>query len=182
MNGKIKSHPILSKYLSTECSENGVCARIDKSITPDEIAIVKVDEYYNSLRIGNRPPSTDCLISLDYTNNNYGIYVIELKDLKHDGNFKVRNVYGKFKTTFEDFMGKTFSDVYMDRSIKYTYIKLYFITDPYGFKAKGLDYKDKQKLQKNAPKLDILLSMKPLKFQGKLYTIQPELPDPLIIK
>jgi hypothetical protein len=181
MINQIKNDAILQHFLCSDCEENGICATIEDSITEEEIAIIKVDGYYNSLHLKCPPPSTDFLVSIDCEEDSYILYLIELKNINSPKGFNVGNVYQKFRTAIEDFMSIRFNYIYMNKKYKIKNLLLYFVTDPYGLKIAGMSYDDYRK-KKNTLKVDNILLQKPFVFNGKAYLIRPVLPNPLIQK
>lgn len=175
---EIKKHKTLKKYICQECAENNVKVSISPATKQSDIVIVKVDDFYNK-EVEKPKASADCLISLHLSSNSYKLYVIELKDINSPHGFKIENIQEKFKTTIEDFMSVRFSGIYCNDAYTIKELKMYFVTDPYNWQ--GLS--DKQIEEKRSgTKIETLLLSKPLKFRGKLYSIQHELPNPLIYK
>lgn len=169
----------LSDYTCNECQENGVCAEIDPLIPTEDYVIVKVDRYYNE-EVPNPPPSTDCLITLKKSDDEFIHYVIELKDIKSPKGFTVDNVYNKFVTTLTDFMSEKFSSLYSDSIFPNQILKLYFVTDAYRLKKKGLMYEDIENLE--GTKLERLILMPPIMYMDKPYIIKARTPNPIICK
>jgi hypothetical protein len=77
-------------------------------------------------------------------------------------------------------MGTRYSHIYEKSEYKTKDIKLYFVTDPYKYKSRGLTYEKCENLQNT--RMEKLILEKPFEYRGKLYQIQPTIPDPLIIK
>ena len=182
MINQIKNDDILKTFTCITCEENGICATIDDQITEEEVAIVKVDGFYSSLKLKETPPSIDFLVSVDCTENSYVLYLIELKNINSPGGFNIKNVYGKFRTTIEDFMSVKFSYIYLNPKYSIKDLMLYFVSDPYRLNKVGIAYEDYQKDKKNALKVDNFLLQKPFLFNGKACLIKPILPNPLIRK
>ena len=177
MINNIKSHPIASKYLCSECEENGFSTNIDPSIPLEKYVIIKVDNYYNSLNIEKRPASPDCLIVLECTNNEYKIYIIELKNIKDQSGFAPVNIREKFETCVYDFMSNIYRDVFYDTSFKFKSIKPFFVTDPYDLRSNP----DKNSKIKNT-RIDALLAMntKAILFDNKKLSIEHSYISPTI--
>lgn len=172
---KIKSNATLSKYLCDQCSENGISLQISNTITEDDFLIIKVDDYYNA-EVHPSPASPDCLIVQKCADGRYLIYIVELKDIIDQHGFTLDNMKEKYNTCLDDFMGNRFGDVFHDYNFIIKTIKLYFITDPYGFKEKP----DKQ-LNMRGHKLDSLMAIRiPKYFNLHLY-IEHRLPNPTIL-
>lgn len=157
-------------YITDKCEENQICVSIDNSIPRTNYVVIKVDQHYNSLRLKNTPPSLDCLIAVKCRDNDYIIYLVELKNIKSQAGFKVDNIYQKFKTTIDDFMGSRFRNIFHNKKYNVKRLHLYFVTNPYR----------KRRLREGTTKMDSLLSRKPFEFQGKLYVLKHKLPNPMI--
>lgn len=185
---QIKNEDALKPFLADKCEDNGVYAIIEASIKEDEIAIVKVDDYYNTIeKSPNIPPSADFLISVDCINNWYALYVIEFKNINSPKCFNVRNIWEKFRTTVEDFMSVRFAHIYENKNYKINDLLIYFIADPYRLKRLNItydEYKSKRLAngKSDSTRVDNLLSQKPLRYRGKIYIIKYELPPNPVIR
>jgi len=187
---QIKSEDVLKPFLTDKCEDNGVCAIIESSINEDDIAIVKVDDYYNfNEKSPNIPPSADFLLSVDCTRDSYVLYVVEFKNIQSPKGFDIKNVYEKFRTTVDDFMSKRFAHIYCNKNYKIIDLCIYFIADPYRLKKAGVSSYHEYKASKvargktDSTRIDNLLSQKPLRFREKLYLIKYDLsPNPIISK
>lgn len=168
MIDKIKNTASLKPFITNRCEEKRIFVSMAGDILPDNYLVIKVDSYYNSLNLSDTPPSVDCLIPLKCSDNSCVIYLVELKNIKSPRRFKLDNIYGKFKTTIEDFMGKRFKKIFYDERLSIKNLELYFVSKLY--KSRRLE----------GTKMDSLLSRKPFEFRGKIYQISPELPNPLI--
>lgn len=175
MINKIKHTPALEPHITDQCEENQVCVSMDGDISNDNYLVLKVDNYYNSLNIGHlgkTPPSIDCLIPLRCADKQFIIYLVELKNIKSPGGFTVEEIYNKFKTTIENFMGKRFKNIFLSPRHQIKKLFLYFVTNPYG--------ETEKRRRQEGSKMDALLARKPFKFRGKRYQIQHKLPNPII--
>lgn len=166
----IKKTEQLTPFITDKCEENQICVSMDYNIPKTNYVVIKVDQYYNSLRLPNTPPSLDCLITVRCTDDDYIIYLVELKNIKSPKGFIVNNIYNKFKTTIEDFMEIKFKNIFHDPEFNIKKLHLYFVTDPYG----------KRRFTQGTTKMDSLLSRKPFQFQGKLFMLEHSLPNPMI--
>jgi len=161
---KLKSHTILSNFIFDKCEENGICVNIDERIEKDNVLIIKPDEFYNSLNIGNRPASPDCMIIVRCANGGYSLTIVELKDIDTSSRFEVKNMFEKFETCFNDFICNRFADVL---HIEYKRIKLYFVS--------------KIEIYKRDASLKIkILQSKTYSYNGKRFHIEPQMPVPAI--
>ena len=161
---RIKKHSTLSKFVHPKCEDEGICVDIDNRILSDNVVVIKVDDYYNSLNLFETPASPDCLIILKCKNSGYAIYIVELKGIKSTKRFTVKNMDEKFSTCIYDFICKKFKDLL---DIDYKRINLYFVSNIKIYKR------------------DAALSMKILqsrrfKYRNKKYFIEPKMPIPAI--
>jgi hypothetical protein len=175
MINQIKYSKSLKPFITNKCEENEIFVSMAKDIPGTSFLVIKVDRYYNSLKIGHlhkTPPSVDCLVLLKCRDNTFIIYLVELKKVKSPAGFSVDNIYNKFKTTIENFMGSRFNNIFLNERYIVRRLQLYFVTSAYGEKRKSW--------RKEGTKLDVLRSLKPFKFRGKRYQIVHKLPNPLI--
>ncbi len=161
---QIKEHDILSKYIIPRCEENNICVEIDQEIDSEDVLIIKVDAYYNSLRIARRPPSPDCMIILKCQNEEYLLTIAELKAIDSDSRFDLNNMFAKFDTCINDFITVQFADVL---DIDYKKINLFFVSRIEIYKRDA------------ALKMKVLQN-RPYTFHGKRFYIQPKMPTPAI--
>lgn len=174
MINKILHSEELEPFISDTCEENNICVNMDESILKTHYTIIKVDRYYNSLHLGKTPPSVDCLIVLKCRDNDFAIYLVELKNIKSSKNFDIDHIYNKFKSTIENFMAHRFKNIFQnEKRYKIKILYLYFVTCPYG-------EDEKSRRKGGTTKLDSLLARNPFKFQGKLYQIKHKIPNPII--
>lgn len=164
MLNKIKTDAILSKFIEKDCCENDICVTFDKSIPADSYVIIKVDKFYNSLKLEEPPPSIDCLIIRKCINSGYGITLVELKKIKTGKGLDIENIKGKFETTLFDFIKTRFSKIL---NKDFQEIKLYFVTRQEIYKRDlGL-------------KMEVLINLK-IKYDDKILMIIPKMPTPTI--
>ena len=122
---KIRNDAVLSKYLSDDCKEAGMCVVLDDRIAENAYVIIKVDNYYNS-EVVKPPPSPDCMIVQECTQlETYAITIVELKSTKSSRGFTVANMTGKFTTCLSDFTQRRFSN-YFNRD--FTKVELLFVS------------------------------------------------------
>lgn len=158
---KIKNNEILSKIICESCEDQGIGVEIDSRIALDDILILKVDDFYNSLNIEKRPPSPDCFIIFRCQNSGYGLAIVELKDTK---DFELSNLVGKFETCFRDFMEIRFKNFFFR---EYKRIDLYFVSQNEVYRRdEGLKMK--------------FLMNKKFEFRNKNYLIKPRMPTPAV--
>lgn len=158
----IKNDQELSGFIVDECTENDICVDMDNVIDKNDYVIIKVDDYYNSLNIPNRPPSPDCLIVQKCKNGDYALIIVELKNIKNSKGFTVDNMCAKFDTCLTDFIPLRFSK-YFD--LDYKSICLLFV-------SKIEIYRRDHGLY-----MDALIN-KRFSFRGKNLKIKPRMPIP----
>jgi hypothetical protein len=160
----IKSHPTLSQFLEEECCENNVGVTFAEDIAEESYIIIKVDDFYNSLGLGDTPPSLDCLIIRKCLNTGFGLTLVELKDIHSGQGFDFNNMKAKFETTINDFIQNKFKDLLFK---DYKDIKLYFVSNIEIYKRDlGL-------------KLETLMNVR-FNYGGRKLMIQPKMPTPTI--
>ncbi len=121
---KIKNHTELKPFIRNKCEENKIEAKFDSKIdVENDVVIIKVDDYYNSLNLKLTPAAADCLILLKCEELDYNLTIVELKNIKHKKRFSYKNIIEKFRTTIDDFMKKKFSNLFWK---EYKEIKLIF--------------------------------------------------------
>lgn len=174
MISNIISDNVLKDYICKECSENGISLIVSESISPNDIVIISVDKYYNAL-VKDPPPSPDCLVILKCKENVYNVFIVELKNIKDQQYFTINNVVDKFITCLDDFMSNRFANHFFDNSELFSTVKLFFITDPYGFKVDP-----EKQLKMQGHKLDALMAQRIPKFFDKHLYIEYKLPNPTI--
>jgi hypothetical protein len=162
---EIKNHPILSNFVEETCCENEVCVSFDNTISSNDYAIIKVDNYYNSaLHQGLTPASVDCLIVRKCINSGYGLTIVELKNIHNSKGFGTENMIEKFQTTLADFIEIKFPD---ELFLDYNDVKLFFVSNKEIYKRDlGL-------------KMETLINIK-FRFQDRNLMIRPLMPTPTI--
>ena len=161
---RIKSDPVLSRFLIPRCEDEGICVSFDSGISAHDYIIIKVDNYYNSLGMSKTPPSPDCLIVLKCRDNGYSLTLVELKGVGNSKGFELANLVGKFRTCLDDFISIRFKDLLFK---DYKDVKLYFVSEIDVYKRDiGL-------------KMDLLINTR-IHYNGKSYLIRPYMPTPSI--
>lgn len=163
---KIKTHKVLSIFVEDTCCENEVCVTFEDGILPTSYAIIKVDKFYNSLKIEKRPASVDCLIVRECVKQGYGLTLVELKKIDNSRGFESKNIIEKFETTLFDFIKVKFKK---PLDTLYSDVKLFFVTNNELYKRDlGL-------------KMEVLINVR-FKFNDKTLMIIPRMPNPTIKK
>ena len=123
--------PDLFAIVRACCEENDVsisfCEElfVDNEVDDNRVAILKIDSYYNTKNFAKPPPSIDCLIVINESDDKYALYLIELKGIKKAANFDKKNIVTKFKTTIDDFLSKEFSNIFLNDISKQTFNSFY---------------------------------------------------------
>lgn len=167
MINKIKAHKVLSEYVEDTCCENEICVTFDKDVLPQSYAIIKVDNYYNSLKLGkNTPASIDCLIVRECIKTGFGLTLVELKKIETGKGFQIENMKQKFETTLYDFIKTRFKTLL---DINYNEVNIYFVS--------------KQEIYKRdlGLKMEVLMNLR-FKFNNRTLMITPKMPNPSIKK
>lgn len=165
---QIRNDTLLAPYLADDCTENDICATIEETVNREQLVIIKVDDYYNSLGLGNTPPSIDCLIIQYCSDNQYQVHLVELKNVAQPRAIDSRRLEQKYETTLLDFMSNRF--------------RSYFFDSNYQLKPKLVliaAHVQQQKLKTYS--LDFLMGCRVFSFQNKLLAIHGY-PSDLTIK
>ncbi|MCF0056681.1 hypothetical protein [Dyadobacter sp. CY356] len=164
MISKVKNHEILSTLIEDTCCENDVCVTFDNEVLPSSYVIIKVDKFYNSLNIAERPASIDCLIIRKCNKSGYGLTLVELKNIDNSRGFETSNIKEKFETTLYDFIKTKFRN---PLDIDYSDVKLFFVSNKEIYRRDiGL-------------KMEVLINLR-FKFNDKNLMISPKMPNPTI--
>jgi hypothetical protein len=156
----ILSEPELSKIIKEKCEDAGMCIEMDSKIQKKDYLVLKIDDYYNSLK-EKAPKSPDCLIIQKCDSGKYSISIIELKGISASYSFNVENMIEKFETCLNDFMGKRFKRIFLR---EYKNIELYFVSNIEIYKRDlGL-------------RMEALIEKK-FTFNGKKYLLRPQMSD-----
>lgn len=176
---RIQSDSKLKKILVDECCENDYSVNFSEKINRNEdVAILKVDAYYNTKDFAKPPKSIDCLVVLRCKDGSFSLYLVELRNIRRMKHLKVSQIDTKFKTTVNDFMAKRFLEIFMDEQLNIKDIKAYFVTDPRGA-GKGVDQEIFDRKYKGT-RLDASLARPLLRFRGRVFRVEHVAPDLLL--
>lgn len=168
----LRNDVVLRKFLCAECQENGVAIEISEAVDASSLVILRVDSYYNSLDLAQTPPSPDCLIVQHCANNQYVVYVVELKNVGNLKNEKLSEIRNQFETCLLDFMSNRFRKYFYNPDYNFTNsIHLLFISQPREAKNTSRD---------RTTRLDSLLALPPISFGNRKYLIKYKVPNPTI--
>lgn len=119
---KILSDYRLSPFVVPACEDEGMLVEIDPTIAS---LVIKVDNFYNSLHLGDTLASPDCLILQKCIGGGYAVTHVELKNINSSQSFEIPNLIQKFQTCLGDFMSFRFREYF---SQDYNRILLYFVS------------------------------------------------------
>lgn len=182
----IKSNQALKNHLYEKIEDEGISVNIDSSISKDKYAAIKVDEYYNNLKMPDTPKSVDFVVVVDAISSWYKMYILELKNHNNPKHINIPDIQEKFYNTIELFLKKDFSTIFLNDKFKYKQVELYLISDVYNEVGKYQNHSQYLKLREKMNKIDSLkvdlnLSNKIFKFRGQILRINYDIPpNPLI--
>lgn len=174
----ILANNILVNHFKHEIKENGVSVKIDKEFYLDDSKLnleclvnISIDEFYNSQRMRQTPPSIDNLLVIDRGNKRFSLYLIELKDVSTLDYLSFENIRGKFETTINDFMANRFKNEFYISDTKISDFNIWLVCNQFEFLGKKMTDEDYEKRVKNTI-IEKLLLIPPFKFRGKLAMLQ----------
>lgn len=163
------------------CEENemgvSICEALlkDGEIDDDKVAILKVDEYYNTRDFAIPPKSIDCLIVLKRADSAFCLYLIELKNVSKVKSLRPSAIVAKFKTAVDRFMGRDSGDIFLSGQFEIEKLRLMLVADPFNA---GRMTEEEYRRRIKGTVLDAYQSMKPFKFRGHIRQIEHR-PPPL---
>ncbi|MCL1876382.1 MAG: hypothetical protein FWF87_09015 [Synergistaceae bacterium] len=179
MINAIKSDSNLAPFIKqkSECCFDGKPEQpyIDEIISDDSVVVLAPDDYYNSLHLGDTPPSIDHLVTLERHNKSYAHFLIEDKNVKSAKGIDVKNIRRKFETTLQDFMTKRFGQIFLDNAYPIRFMELYLVTNPTLKKPR-----EKGKRTGDNMRLELLLLLAPCEFRGIVVSIKHSYPEALV--
>lgn len=187
---KIKNCKELIPYLKNVIEDEGIEVGIDEKLMPEKLAIIKIDDYYNSMHMRFPPKSIDFVVVVDCTCSWYALYLLELKNVNSPKKLNVKDIQEKFENTICDFMSRRFEKIFLQEQYKYKDVKLYLVSDAYGLKENYSTYAEYKKIQekihkiknRDSLKVDFNLGSKLFKFRGKIVRISYDIPPNPIIR
>ena len=171
----ILDNPVLSNYICNDCEENGVGVSVHADIQAHQYVVIKVDDYFNK-EIHPNPAGNDCLIIQHCQDNQYKLYLIELKNIQNLQSQPLSHIRNKFQNCFDIFMSDKFRPYFYDLNHIFSSIQLIFVSTT----SEQQNRISIDKKQKNT-RLDSLLALRPCRFANKLYAISFEEPFPTIM-
>lgn len=184
----IKTEPRLLPYLVLKLKDAGMEVEMDPSLTPEQFAAIKVDDYYAGLKTGMPPKAVDFVVVVDCECNVFSMYVLELKNVNSPRLLNISEIQEKFRNTIRDFLSGTFSHIFLNDRFKYQTIRLYLVSDAYRIAGKFKNYEVYQKLmdkmgKKDSLKVDRALGTSLYRFRGRILKIEFDIPpNPIITR
>lgn len=167
----IREHETLSKFLCQTCEEHHISVQVDERIENDNFVIIKPDDYYNSLKIDNRPAAPDCFILVRcQTENEYALSIVELKKVNKLANLG-RNDLNQIKAKFENCLLRFMVEDFPTFNIDYKRIELLFI-------SRINPYRESRDTSKNL-KIKVMRNWR-FRFNHKRLMLKLHLPSPAV--
>lgn len=187
---EIKNCKELMPYLKEKIEDEGIEVGIDEDLKTEEVAVIKIDDYYNDLHLRFPPKSVDFGVVVDCQCKWYILYLLELKNVNHSKRLIIKDIQEKFENTIQDFLSERFGKIFLADQYKYRDIKLYLVSDAYGLTGRYGTYAEykkvlekKQKIQnRDSLRVDVNLGSKLFKFRGKIVKISYDIPPNPIIR
>jgi hypothetical protein len=186
MIAQIEQEKKLKQYTTRKIEDAGLKIEVDPTLKNEDYIAIKVDDFYNGLKLGGETPkSVDFIVSVDCQCNAYVLYVLELKNTERVS-FSTKDIHEKFDTTFEDFMKVKFCHIFQNDAYKYKDVKLFIVSKAYMEAAQYGSYEKFKKTmmrmnRRDTANRDMQMSDKLYRFRGGIYRIQRECPpNPLI--
>lgn len=187
---EIKSCKELIPYLRDRIEDENLEVGIEDNLREEQYAIIKVDDFYNSLHIAYPPKSIDFVVTVDCECFSYVLYLLELKNVNSPQKLNIRDIQDKFHTTIYDFLTERFGYIFLNDKYKYKAIKLYLVSDAYGLSEKYATYEEYRKIQdkkqriqmKDSLRVDCNLASRLYKFKGKIVQINYDIPPNPVIR
>lgn len=171
----------LTTLLANEIEENGVGVKLDADFYDDNgqldsaiILNMKVDSYYNSLRLAATPPSIDNLVVIKRSKNRFSVYLIELKNVNKLRRLDYTNIKNKFETTLNDFMKNRFKNEFEISTTKITDFNVWLVCNRFDFMGKEISHDDYERRIKSTI-IEQLMLTRPFCYKGKYSQIIPML-------
>ena len=182
----IKTDAHLVPYLREQIEDAGLSVDIDPSLTNDDFATIKVDDYYAQFKNELTPKIVDYVVVVDCQCSAYAMYILELKNVNSPYFLDIPAIQEKFDNTITDFLSNRFAYIFTNDRFKYKSIKLYMVSDAYQkagtFQnhAEYLAFREKIN-KKDSLKVDLALRQKLFRFRGKILQIEYDMPPNPVI-
>lgn len=179
MINRIYACQALSPFTADTIEENGTKVDIDNryyngvTLNQQMIVNIKVDEYYQSLRLGQTPASVDNLVVIPRGIDLLSIYVIELKNLADINYLKPENINRKFTNTLADFIENRFNHHFSDQENNLADLNLLLVCNQFDILGESNVSEEDYKNKFQGPITEAILTMRPFRCLGRVATIQP---------
>ena len=165
------------------CHENDICIHIceelldnDGNIKEELIKILKIDEYYSSKKMKDKTPkSIDCLIVMKTGEKQFGLTLVELKNVSGSRDLHPRKIRPKFDTTINDFLSGKFSHIFLNEQYNISHFRLWLVTNPYRWPPNLSEDEYRKKVKSTV--LEMYLFEKPYKFKNHIALIEHKPPS-----
>ncbi|AGA72662.1 hypothetical protein CXG50_06365 [Pseudomonas plecoglossicida] len=153
-------------------------------IDTEKVAILKPDQYYNTIDFATPPKSVDGIV-LVKDSDKYHLYIAELKSAKKIQSVKQNDVNEKFTTIFKNFFEEDFKHIFVDQDYQLKSLSLWLICDPVNIRSGRNDpavYERKLKALKSMKGVlaDYSLALKTFSFKGFTTPIKLMISPPTI--
>lgn len=187
MVNMIKKDARLVPYLKTDVEDSGARVEISDNLSEDDFAAIKVDEYYAGVMPGQEPKAVDYVVVVDCSCDAFFMYILEMKNVNSPKHIIIKDIYEKFYNTIHLFLSDDFAEIFLNDRFKYKGVKLYLVSDAYRQSGRFSTHEEfiryRERInKKDSLSVDMKLSSKPLKFRGKLYNIEYDMPPNPVIK
>lgn len=181
MLNKIKSKGELTRFITSNVLENEVGVIISTEMPQDSYVAIDIDEYYHQIGLTKIPAIADIILVAQKLSQKelHHIYIVEMKNIRKPQYFSVKNVYEKFYTVIEDFMKTRYADIFMDENYKVEQFKLFFVSDAYRLKKRGMS-EEQIKSFLLETKINAFQSMRFFQYRHFKAIIEYQLPNPLL--
>ncbi len=181
----IYCHSVLGGVVAYDISEEGVEVEIGDSLKDqnddllhEKIAIVQPDRFYNTKDFATPPKSVDNVVVVKDDEDNFYLYVIELKSTCKTKRINRQELAEKFDTTFKDFLIERFGDVF-NGAMPLMSLHAWVVCDPMRLANSNMSIEEYEKKIKSSV-IDFEVLMKPVRFKDRIALIRAMLPPPLI--
>lgn len=172
----ITNDKVLKYFLHYNIEDAGVSVKVNEKLSTKEYVGIKVDDYYNSLKLERTPKSVDFIITVDCRCNSYLLYILEFKKLNKPSHLKVNDILEKITNTVNDFIEDRFKHIFLNDKFKYKNVLIYLVGNIYSpAKLKTRNY------DRDTLKIDTNLTLNPIRFRGKFYKVNYCLPEDLVV-
>ena len=183
----IKENKQLKPYLRGKLEDEGIQVDVSGDIEEEQIANIKVDDYYAGLHLALTPKTIDFLTAVDCECDTYVLYLLEFKNVGSPSGLVTRDIHEKFENTLNDFMSERFKDIFLNDRFKYRKILLYLVSNGYRVGRGYKNFSEYRAVQekihnRDSLKTDMSLANKPFSFRGKVLKINFDIPPNPVVR